>query len=107
MEAIKEALRYYLLSDKNQLAFLKLGSLCNAPVNHSFTEAKCNTVAITKPGCEVGLTVAFTRIFRHGMLLLKDFVGDKKHILLDYEKKALKKLVEFLEHKGRHAIMKS
>jgi hypothetical protein len=91
----------YMLSDKHQFALLKLGPQCNAATSHSFTEAKCYTDTVKEPNSSLTLTVAFTRMFSPGILLLTDYIQDKKHNLSDYQMNALQKLVGFLEDKGR------
>ena len=95
-----DILQTYMFS-KYQFALLKLGYNCNASTTQPFTDAKCYMNTIRKPNSIRTLTVDFSRIFRPGILLLKDWIEDKERTFSDYEKNAIQKLVEFLKKKGR------
>jgi hypothetical protein len=103
---LKDVLQSYMLH-KHQFALLKLGNECNAATTQSFTEAKCYMDTIKKPNSTLTLTVAFTRVFRPGISLLKDYIEDKDRSFSDYEKNAIQKLVGFLKDKGNSNCVKT
>jgi hypothetical protein len=97
---LKDILHTHMLNT-HQLALLRLGHDCNAATTQSFTEAKCYMDTIKKPDTTLTLTIAFTRFFRPGISLLKDYIEDKKRSFSDYEKIAIQKLFDFLKDKGK------
>jgi hypothetical protein len=102
-----DILRSYVLNNI-EFAILKLGNDCNADKAMSFTEAKCCMETIKAPSdASLTLTVPFTRVFRPGISLLKDYIEGKSGSFSDYENKAIKKLVGFLKDKGNSNCLKT
>lgn len=81
---------------------LKLGNLCNAIKSKSFTDADSDYECIMDGGFP--LAINFSLVFEPGILFLKDVIDRRMEGEMDHEKKALKKLVDYLKKIGKFYI---
>nr|XP_034308692.1 uncharacterized protein LOC117683513 isoform X1 [Crassostrea gigas] len=80
---------------------LKLGNLCNAIKSKSFIDADSDYECIMYG--DFPLAINFSLIFEPGILFLKDVIGRRVEGKMDYEKRALQKLEDYVKEMDYHA----
>lgn len=79
---------------------LKLGNLCNAIKSKSFIDADSDYECIMYG--DFPLAINFSLIFEPGILFLKDVIGRRVEGKMDYEKRALQKLEDYVKEMGKY-----